>query len=55
VAVRPKLLLGATLSTPLPDIRLRNIGRRKGGATIGEIAEVVMNALTDAAAGTAAP
>jgi hypothetical protein len=55
VALRPKLLLGATLATPLPDIRLRNIGRRTGGATIGEIAEVVMDALTDAAAGIDAP
>ncbi len=34
-----------TMSAPLPDIHLTNIGKQKGGATPGEVAEKIIDAL----------
>lgn len=36
---------GKTISIPLPDIALKNLGRAKGGVTPGELGQEVANAL----------
>jgi uncharacterized protein involved in outer membrane biogenesis len=38
-----------TMSAPLPDIHLTNIGKQKGGATPGEVAEKIIGALGQSA------
>jgi hypothetical protein len=38
-------LLDKTMSAPLPDIHLTNIGKQKRGATPGEVAEKIIDAL----------
>lgn len=38
-----------TMSVPLPDIHLTNIGKQKGGATPGEVAERIIGALGQSA------
>ncbi len=38
-----------TMSLPLPDIHLTNIGKQKGGATPGEVAEKIIGALGQSA------
>lgn len=38
-------LLDQTISAPLPDIHLTDIGKQKSGATPGEVAEKIINAL----------
>jgi len=40
---------GKSLSVPLPDIELRDIGRKSGGATVGEAAKEMFGAITGAA------
>lgn len=37
---------GSTISTSIPDVRLRDIGKRTNGATAGEVARQVVSALT---------
>jgi hypothetical protein len=43
------LLKGKTLTAPLPTIHLSNIGKDKGGATPGQVAEQVLSAITASA------
>lgn len=45
VNVSASLLQGKSLSTGLPDIRLRDIGKDKGGATPAQVAEKILTAL----------
>ncbi|MHA1597142.1 MAG: hypothetical protein ACTSV1_00320, partial [Alphaproteobacteria bacterium] len=52
VNVSATFLGGKTLTTPLPDIHLKDIGKDKGGASPGEIASKVIDELTGSA-GTA--
>jgi hypothetical protein len=42
------LIAGSTVTTSIPDIQLRDIGKRSNGATAGEVTRQVMNALTAA-------
>jgi hypothetical protein len=42
-------LSGKSLSVPLPDIELRDIGRKSNGATVGEAAKQMFGAVTGAA------
>jgi hypothetical protein len=37
---------GKTLSASLPDIHLTDIGKKKGGATAGEVAKKVFDAIS---------
>jgi len=53
VNVSATILKGQSMSAPLPEIHLTDIGKDEGGAMPGEIAEKVLSALT-AAAGKAA-
>jgi hypothetical protein len=39
---------GSTFTTQLPDVRLRDIGKRSNGATAGEVVRQVVGALTSA-------
>ena len=39
-------LQGKSLSTPLPNIHLKDIGKKKGGASPAEVAEDVINEIT---------
>lgn len=50
VGVSAGFLGGRQMSVPLPDIRLKNIGKDKSGATPAEVAEQVLSAIGDAAA-----
>lgn len=43
------LLKGKTLTAPLPTIHLSNIGKDKGGATPGQVAEQVLSSITASA------
>ncbi len=45
VAVSAPMLQGKTLGTALPEIKLANLGKAKGGATPAEIVEEVMRVL----------
>lgn len=45
IAVAATALGGKSLSAALPDIHLTNIGKDKGGATPGEVADKVLGAL----------
>ena len=38
---------GRTMTAALPDVHLKNIGQKGGGATPGEVAKIVMAALTE--------
>jgi len=49
VNVSATILKGKSMSAPLPEIHLTDIGKDEGGATPGEIAEKVLSALTSAA------
>ncbi len=49
VSVSAALLKGKKLSVPLPAIHLKDIGKDKGGASPGEVAEEIMAAVTDGA------
>jgi hypothetical protein len=48
VGVSAALLQGRTLSVPLPEIRLRDIGKDKGGASPAEITEKLLAEITNA-------
>jgi hypothetical protein len=37
---------GSTLNTTIPDVHLRDVGKRSNGATAGEVTRQVINALT---------
>lgn len=50
VAVSATALKGRTLSSGLPAIHLRDIGKDKGGATPAEVAQQVVGAMADQAA-----
>jgi len=45
VNVSATMLKGKKMSAPLPDIHLTGIGRQKGGATSGEVIQLVVRAL----------
>jgi hypothetical protein len=49
ISVSAALLEGKKLSVPLPAIHLKDIGKDKGGASPGEVAEEIMAAVTDGA------
>jgi len=49
ISVSATLLGGKTLTTPLPDIHLKDIGKDTGGASPGEIASTVMDELSSGA------
>ena len=49
VSVSAAELQGKTLSAPLPDIHLTDIGKKSGGATAGEVAQQVLTAVGQAA------
>ena len=44
-------LQGKTLSAPLPDIHLDDIGKEEDGASPGEVAEQIIASIKDGAAG----
>ena len=46
ISIGSTLMQGKTLSAPLPDIHLTDIGKKEGGATAGEVAEKVFNAIS---------
>jgi hypothetical protein len=45
VGVSATMLKGKTLSAPLPNIYLTDIGKKKGGATPGEVVEKVLGSI----------
>ena len=49
VRVSAGILQGKTLSTPLPDIHLTDIGKEKGGASPAEVAERIIKSLSGGA------
>ncbi|OGQ78731.1 MAG: hypothetical protein A3F90_06190 [Deltaproteobacteria bacterium RIFCSPLOWO2_12_FULL_60_19] len=50
VNVSATALGGKTMTTPLPDIHLTNIGKQSGGATAGQVTQQVLSAIGQAAA-----
>lgn len=48
VSLTAGLTAGSTFTTSIPDVRLRDIGKRTNGATAGEVTRQVMNALVAA-------
>jgi len=53
VNVSASLLQGKSLTTPLPDIHLKDIGKDDGGASPAEVVNQVITAITDKAGGAA--
>lgn len=53
VNVSASLLQGKSLSTPLPDIHLEDIGKDDGGASPAEVVQQLIAAITDKAGGAA--
>lgn len=51
VALNSPLLLGKTVSVPLPEIHLKDIGKKKKGASPGEVASQLMDEITGSVAG----
>ena len=49
VNVSATALGGKTMSTPLPDIHLTNIGKQSGGATAGQVTQQVLSAIGQSA------
>ena len=47
IAVAATMLGGKSMGATLPDIHLKDIGKDKGGATPGEVADKVLGALND--------
>lgn len=45
-SVSAEILKGKAMSVPLPDLHLRDIGRKSNGATAGEAAKQVLGAIT---------
>ena len=54
VNVSASILEGKALSAPLPDIHLKDIGKEKGGAAPGEVAEAVLSSFSEGAVQAAA-
>lgn len=54
VSVSASMLGGRKLTSPLPDLHLKDIGKKKGGATPAEAVAEVMNAVEKAATGAVA-
>jgi hypothetical protein len=52
--VSAALVPGSRTSAPLPDLHLRDIGKRSGGATAGEVVKQVLGALTQSVTRTIA-
>jgi len=52
--VSAKALQGDTISIPLPDLHLKDIGKKSNGATAGEAARQVINTITQQATHSAA-
>ena len=50
VTVAASLLKGRTLTTSLPPIHLTDIGKKEGGATPAEVAQLVISAISEQAA-----
>lgn len=48
-----KAQLGTTLSVPMPDLHLRDVGRKSGGATAGEVVKGVWDAMLRSVTGLA--
>jgi len=46
VSLASALTAGKTVTTTLPDIHLRDVGKRTNGATAGQVVQLVMGALT---------
>ncbi|HEY9079202.1 hypothetical protein [Magnetovibrio sp.] len=53
VNVSASLMQGKTLTTPLPDIHLKDIGKDEGGASPAEVVNQLIAAITDKAGGAA--
>ena len=53
VNVSASLMQGKTLTTPLPDIHLTDIGKDDGGASPAEIVDQVIAAITESSSGAA--
>jgi hypothetical protein len=53
ISVAAQALNGRSLTVPLPDIHLTNIGQSSGGATAAEVANQVLGAITREATKTA--
>lgn len=53
VNVSATLLQGKTLTSPLPDIHLTDIGKEEGGASAGEVIAEVMDAIAKSAGSAA--
>jgi len=53
VNVSASLLQGKTLTTPLPDIHLKDIGKDDGGASPADVVQQLISAITDKAGGAA--
>jgi hypothetical protein len=51
VALNSPLLLGKTVSVPLPDIHLKDIGKKEKGATPAQVAGKLMDEITGSIAG----
>lgn len=49
VSVSATILKGKSMTAPLPDIHLKDIGKEEGGASPGEVVERVMTSLGDGA------
>ena len=49
VSVSAIALGGKTMTTPLPDIHLTNIGKQSGGATAGQVTQQVLSAIGQSA------
>jgi hypothetical protein len=49
VNVSASLLQGRTMTAPLPDIHLKDIGKEEGGASPGEVAEQILKSISDGA------
>ena len=53
VNVSASLFKGKTMTTPLPDIHLTDIGKDSGGATPAEVVDQIITAITKSSSGAA--
>ncbi len=53
VSISQEMLQGKQLSTDLPEIHLTDIGKDRGGATAGQVAEQILGSITSAASQSA--
>ncbi len=49
VSVSATILKGRKVTSPLPDIHLKDIGKKEGGASPGEVVDKVMKQVSDSA------